>query len=131
MKLATRLRIMLPIYDTSPLPRGSAGTGRRARLRIWCSNAWGFESPLPHYLNESLSWLLLKDQLAYAWPTGLSFANALGGGYRIELPTVPKRPIPVMVSLAMSGEVAAGAAGELSLGLAPSMLPEYAAEVVS
>jgi hypothetical protein len=22
--------------------------GRRARLRIWCSNAWGFESPLPH-----------------------------------------------------------------------------------
>ena len=29
--------------------RGSAGTGRRARLRIWCSNAWGFESPLPHF----------------------------------------------------------------------------------
>ena len=28
--------------------RESGGIGRRARLRIWCRKAWGFESPLSH-----------------------------------------------------------------------------------
>ena len=60
MGKTTRFRIML-------LSRGSAGIGRRARLRIWCPRASGFESPLPHrpYLaplcNQSLSNLVLKD----------------------------------------------------------------------
>ena len=30
-------------------PRESGGIGRRARLRIWCRKAWGFESPLSHF----------------------------------------------------------------------------------
>ena len=34
--------------------RGSAGIGRRARLRIWCRKASGFESPLPHHLIRTL-----------------------------------------------------------------------------
>ena len=47
----TRLRIML--YSVTPHPkRGSAGTGRRAGLRIRCSDAWGFESPLPHSMDR-------------------------------------------------------------------------------
>jgi hypothetical protein len=29
----------------------SGGIGRRARLRIWCRKAWGFESPLSHCLS--------------------------------------------------------------------------------
>jgi hypothetical protein len=31
-----------------PCSRESGGIGRRARLRIWCRKAWGFESPLSH-----------------------------------------------------------------------------------
>jgi hypothetical protein len=31
-----------------PGSRESGGIGRRARLRIWCRKAWGFESPLSH-----------------------------------------------------------------------------------
>ncbi len=30
---------------------GCGGTGRRARLRIWCRKAWGFESLHPHFFN--------------------------------------------------------------------------------
>ena len=35
--------------DTTKALWGSAGIGRQAGLRIQCSNAWGFKSPLPHY----------------------------------------------------------------------------------
>lgn len=45
MTKGTRLRIMCH-SDTTP--RGSAGTGRRARLRTVCRKACGFESHLPH-----------------------------------------------------------------------------------
>ena len=45
----TRQAIML---SAGTPQRGSAGTGRRARLRTACRKAWGFESPLPHFLKH-------------------------------------------------------------------------------
>ena len=145
MELATRLRIMLPVFDT-PL-RGSAGTGRRARFRIWCREAWGFESPLPHHLaslcDESIKTpLLLEYQPGQAWPAGTLLLSSCLKKYAFILrtawppqslyivPTALRRPILVMVLLAMSGRVAAGGASKPSLGLAPPPLPEYRTEVV-
>ena len=63
----TRFRIML-------LSRGSAGIGRRARLRTACPRASGFESPLPHWpylaplCNQSLSNLVLNDYPLFSHP---------------------------------------------------------------
>ena len=56
----TRLRIML-FSDASPRGRGSAGTGRQARLRTACRKAWGFESPLPQIILSPTFSILITD----------------------------------------------------------------------
>ena len=54
--------IVLPLDDPPVTPKNRTGIGQKiqsflsrskmeleTRLRIQCSNAWGFESPLPHH----------------------------------------------------------------------------------
>ena len=133
VKLATRLRILLPIPTTPGPPWGSAGTGRQAWLRTTCRKASGFESPLPHYLEslcyESLPGFLLKSPPAQVWPPlflpCFSTAKAL---YRLE--TALSGPSSDEVRLVLSRPVAAGGAGEPSPGMAPPLLPQYVVEVV-
>lgn len=46
---------------------GCGEIGRHARLRIWCCEAWGFESLHPHFSSSKLSFILLSifSNLAY------------------------------------------------------------------
>jgi len=67
--------------------------------------------------------LLRKDEANHTTPVPIQSLYIL--------PTVSESPILVMVSLVMSERVATGAAGEISPGWAPSLLPEYSMEVVS
>ena len=83
---STRFRIML--ISGTPPRRGSAGTGRRARLRTACRKAWGFESPLPHHTIVNTSKILppplLKYQPGHAWPAGFLLASPIAGrGYNV------------------------------------------------
>ena len=78
MKLETRLRIMSPVSGSPQGTRGSAGIGRRARLRTACRKAWGFESPLPHHsYDQILVSRLPKYAPGQAYPLGFSFAFSL------------------------------------------------------
>ena len=136
MKLATRLRIMSPVFDTPQVTRGSAGTGRRAGFRIQCSDAWGFESPLPHYLaplcDESLKRPLLKNQPGQAWPAGFWLRPTRPEGYNRdsgngeETVLYAARPLPQHQLTARHKR-----RNETFLYAAPLPVPKYAAEVVS
>ena len=44
--------------------REDGGTGRRARLRIWWGNLWGFESPFSHYESNKRNHLV-KEELTF------------------------------------------------------------------
>lgn len=43
---------------------GRGGIGRRARLRIWCLTAWGFESLRPHSRKITALLYLHRDKQA-------------------------------------------------------------------
>ena len=43
------------LSKVKPWLPGCAGTGRQARLRIWCRKAWGFESLHPDCCKKTLS----------------------------------------------------------------------------
>ena len=73
---------------------------KATRLRIMCCEAWGFESPLPHYPHDLVRHTkilpkpVLKDQLGYAWLAGFLFASALRVG---KGETLCKCPLPSLI----------------------------------
>ncbi len=63
-------RLWLPVVGERKLAyictafSGRGEIGRRARLRIWCLAAWGFESLRPHNRNDNRLALPVKDKQA-------------------------------------------------------------------
>jgi hypothetical protein len=59
---------------TKDFPRGYGGIGRRARLRIWCRKACGFESLYPHQFNFFIPSCIAFNILSF-WDFLFSYKN--------------------------------------------------------
>lgn len=124
MKLTNRLLISWAVAD-GPCP------GPLAQL----AEQWTFNplvvgsSPARPTITKVWATPLRNHQPCHAWLACLSFYFSPILSFN-KVPTASREPFFVMVSLAMSGRIVAGAAGEPSPRMASSLLPEYVAEVV-
>jgi hypothetical protein len=55
--------IFAALFERKKALCGRGEIGRRARLRIWCREAWGFESLRPHSKNGVL--MIFDEQLPF------------------------------------------------------------------